>query len=105
MPKYKGKRPEWETVVCADGFSMSVQASEYNYCNPRNNVGPWESVEVGFPNAYEHTLQPYAEEPGRPTETVYAWVPNRLVRSVVEVHGGLVSGEIPPMPEGDHEPE
>ena len=104
MPKYKGKRPEWDTVRCADGFSMSVQASRYNYCNPRDNVGPWESVEVGYPSAYEHVLQPYAEDPGRPTETVYGWVPNILVRSVVEAHGGLVSGEIPPAPGDDHEP-
>lgn len=99
MPSYNSKgRPEWELVRCADGFSMSVQASQYNYCNPRSNTGPWESVEVGFPSAYEHCLQPYAEDPGRPSETVYGWVPNKLVRSIVEVHGGLVSGEIPPMP-------
>ena len=98
MPSYNGKRPIWETVRCADGFNMSVQASGRGYCSPRNNTGPWDSVEVGFPTAYEYCLMPYAEEPSRPTETVYGWVPNKLVRSIIEVHGGLVSGEVPPMP-------
>lgn len=98
MPSYKGKQPVWETVHCADGFNMSVQANQRAYCNPRSNTGPWDSVEVGYPSAYEHCLQPYAEDPGRPTETVYGYVPNKLVRSIIEVHGGLVSGEVPPMP-------
>ena len=98
MPSYKGKQPVWETVQCADGFNMSVQASQRAYCSPRNDTGPWDSVEVGYPSAYEHCLQPYAEDPNRPTETVYGYVPNKLVRSIIEVHGGLVSGEVPPMP-------
>ena len=98
MPSYKGKRPVWETVRCADGFNMSVQASQRAYCNPRSNTGPWDSVEVGYPSAYELCLMPYAEEPGRPTETVYGYVPNKLVHSVIETHGGLISGEVPPMP-------
>lgn len=99
MPKYDSSgRPEFDEVYCADGFSMSVQASRANYCSPRNNTGPWDNVEVGFPTAYEYCLMPYAEEPSRPTETVYGWVPNKLVRSIIEVHGGLVSGEVPPMP-------
>lgn len=98
MPKYENGRPEWDMVRCADGFNMSVQASQYNYCSPRNNTGPWDSVEVGFPSAYEFCLMPYAEEPGRPTETIYGYVPNKLVRSIIDAHGGLVSGEVPPMP-------
>ena len=99
MPSYDSKgRPEWEEVRCADGFSMSVQANQMGYCYPRNNTGPWSEVEVGFPSAYEYCLIPYAEEPDRPTETVYGYVPNKLVHSIIEVHGGLVSGEVPPMP-------
>ena len=98
MPIYKDKQPVWETVQCADGFRMSVQANQRGYCHPRNNTGPWSEVEVGYPSAYEHCLQPYAESPDRPTETVYGYVPNKLVRSIIEAHGGLVSGEVPPMP-------
>ncbi len=40
-------------VVCADGFSMSVQASETTYCNPRDNMGPYIEAEIGFPSAKE----------------------------------------------------
>ena len=98
MPSYKGKRLVWEPVHCADGFNMSVQANNRAYCSPRDNTGPWDSVEVGYPSAYEYCLQPYAEDPNRPTETVYGYVPNKLVHSIIEVHGGLVSGEVPPMP-------
>jgi hypothetical protein len=99
MPKYDKKgRPDFERVRCADGFNMSVQASHSNYSSPRNNTGPWDSVEIGFPSAYELCLMPYAEDSDRPTETIYGYVPNILVRSVIEAHGGLVSGEVPPIP-------
>lgn len=33
-------------ITCRDGTVLSVQASEYSYCYPRNNTGPWVKVEV-----------------------------------------------------------
>lgn len=33
-------------ITCRDGTQFSVQASEFTYCTPRNNTGPWTSVEV-----------------------------------------------------------
>ena len=49
-------------IECADGFSMSVQASVHNYCEPRNdNAVSYTEVEVGFANDYESLLAPYAE--------------------------------------------
>tara|TARA_Y100001970_G_scaffold23041_1_gene26916 strand:- start:4878 stop:5192 length:315 start_codon:yes stop_codon:yes gene_type:complete len=96
MPKYDSSgRPEWEAVHCADGFNMSVQASRYNYCSPRNNTGPWYSVEVGYPSHLDVLLRPYAEEPDRPTDTVYGYVPSEIILAVVEAHGGQVGGELP----------
>jgi hypothetical protein len=80
-------------VVCADGFTMSVQASENHYCSPRNNEGPWEVVEVGFPSTIEPLLWDYADEPGKWTDTVYGYVPIELVAAVVELHGGIVEQE------------
>ena len=44
------------SVVCADGFRMSVQANETAYCDPRDNTGPYTEVEVGFPNREEPML-------------------------------------------------
>lgn len=98
MPKNTGHpRKEFQVATCRDGFSMSVQASRANYCMPRNNVGPWYSVEVGFPSTMDMLLWPYAEDPSDPTETVYSWVPSQIVYAVIEAHGGMVSGEIPDM--------
>jgi hypothetical protein len=33
-------------IKCRDGAEFSVQASEHLYCSPRDNTGPWDSVEV-----------------------------------------------------------
>jgi hypothetical protein len=38
-------------IECVDGFSISVQASSTHYCSPRDNEGPWDTVECGFPSA------------------------------------------------------
>ncbi|QDP63447.1 MAG: hypothetical protein GOVbin703_194 [Prokaryotic dsDNA virus sp.] len=83
-------------VECADGFTMSVQASSGNYCEPReNDADRYESVEIGYPSAEEKLLIPYAEEPETPTDTVYGWVPADIVRHIIDKHGGIVSGEVP----------
>tara|TARA_Y100001970_G_scaffold293783_1_gene443161 strand:+ start:162 stop:464 length:303 start_codon:yes stop_codon:yes gene_type:complete len=82
-------------VVCADGFSMSVQANKFNYSSPRNDVGPYHSCEVGFPSAYDFYLNKYAEDPENPTETVYGWVPAHVIRMCIDAHGGMVEGELP----------
>ena len=86
-----------KTIVCSDGFKMSVQASQTNYCEPRNNVGPYVSVEVGFPSALDKDLLPYAEDRENPTKTVYGWVPSKVVMKVIAKRGGMVDGELPPM--------
>ena len=42
----------FEEVVCADGFSMSVQASETHYCSPREDgAEKYTAVEVGYPTS------------------------------------------------------
>ena len=89
--------PRFERCVCADGFSMSVQARDGAYCHPRvDGASRYESVEIGFPSAAEPILMDWAENPEEPTETVYGWVPGAVVRQVIEAHGGMVSGEVPP---------
>ena len=82
-------------VVCADGFYMSVQASPTTYSVPRDNVGPYSFVEVGFPSDPEPMLYPYAEDIENPTDTVYAYVPKAIVTAVIVKHHGMVSGELP----------
>ena len=83
-------------VVCADGFTMSVQAHDGAYCTPRMSGAPvYTHVEVGFPSKREDLLMEYAEEPDRPTQTVYGYVPVQVVTNVLAKHGGIVDGEIP----------
>ena len=84
-------------VVCADGFSMSVQAHDGAYCSPRsNNANKYSEVEVGFPSAEDSLLMDYCEDRKDPTGTVYAYVPAQTVTNVIAKHGGMVEGEVPP---------
>jgi hypothetical protein len=78
-------------ITCKDGFTMSVQASKFHYCSPRQNLtdGNYNSVEIGFPSEVESLLLKYAEDPEKPTGTVYGYVPLNVVDSVIEKHGGI----------------
>ena len=85
-----------ERVKCVDGFSMSVQASQSNYCMPRiDNAHKYTEVEAGFPSEYELLLAPYAEDKENYTTTVYPYVPAQVIVDVCAKHGGVVSGELP----------
>ena len=91
-------RKFYERLVCTDGFSMSVQANEGAYCTPReNDQSEYASVEVGFPSEEEPLIMEYAENPDDPTETVYGWVPAHVIRKVIVKHGGISTGEHPPL--------
>ena len=87
----------FKKVVCADGFSVSVQASETSYCNPRvNGADKYSSVELGFPNMDDELISEYAEDPSHPCDTVYGYVPVGLVNLLIAKHGGIVEGTVPP---------
>ena len=90
-------RKKYKALVCKDGFSVSVQASETSYCQPRNNAGPYTSVELGFPSWEEPKIMPWAEDKEDPTGTVYGWVPSDVVLEIIDDHGGWADGELPPM--------
>ena len=104
-------RKFFERVVCADGFTVSVQASNFNYCSPRDDNGPWSSVECGFPSSKDPVLEKWAEDPRAEVceesglvQTVYGWVPSQVILRVIESHGGMVEGELPDMiPCQEHE--
>ena len=86
-----------KSVICADGFRMSVQAHEGGYCSPRiNDAERYTAVEVGYPSRVEPLLMPFCEDPNEPTETVYGYVPSHVVTTVIAKHGGMVEGEVPP---------
>jgi hypothetical protein len=82
-------------LVCRSGFTMSVQAGETKYCEPRNNTGPYSSVEIGFPSATDILIIDYAEDKDNPTETVYGWVPAGIITALIIKHKGVMAGECP----------
>jgi len=82
--------------VCADGFTMSVQANANAYCSPRiTGASTYTEVEVGFPTAKEELLMDWCEEPRDPTGSVYGFVPAQVVTNVIAKHGGMVEGDVP----------
>lgn len=78
-------------IYCKDGFFVSVQASEFHYCSPRETLpdGNYNAVELGYPSETDELILDYAENPTCPTETVYGWVPTETVDKLLEKHGGI----------------
>ena len=77
-------------LCCNDGYSISVQASEFHYCSPRlNGLQDYESVELGYPSAEDELINEYAEDALDYTGTVYGYVPIEVVEKLIEKHGGI----------------
>lgn len=78
-------------AYCKDGFEISIQASEYNYCSPRiNEASIYTSFELGYPSKKDELITEYAEDKEKPTDTVYGYVPVHVVNELIEKHGGIV---------------
>jgi hypothetical protein len=73
---------------CADGFEMSVQASQFHYCEPRADKGPWSAVEIGFPSGPLPEAVEYKEGEDDDTGTVFCYVPLDVVAEIIANHGG-----------------
>lgn len=76
------------SVVCKDGFTISVQASGSHYCAPRSSVGPWVMVECGFPSGDVPTLSAWKDGGESDTGSVFGWVPVEVVEALIDSHGG-----------------
>lgn len=87
---YKSRSPA-TGIRCADGFTVSLQASQYHYCSPRqDDCEDYYSIEIGFPSEAEESWLEYAENGEEPTDTVYGYVSVDLVLEVLNKHGGVV---------------
>ena len=80
-------------IVCADGFTMSVQVGYSLYSTPKKVAKRYSAVEVGFPSDHEPLIEEYAEnffeEAPDYTGTVYPYVPVGVVEKVLKKHGGI----------------
>ena len=92
-------------IVCADGFSMSVQAFDTSCCLPRQNEGPHTHMEGGFPSSTP--LDPELKQSAESlafcddesecdfTETVYPYIAREVFEREFALHGGIVEGRLP----------
>ena len=84
-------------IVCADGFKMSVQVGFSLYSTPKKVAKRYSAVEIGFPSEHEPLIEEYAETFYKEdemdvtdyTDTVYPYVPVRIVDKVLKKHGGI----------------
>ena len=85
LRKYPVSQSKWVRphVICADGYTMSIQASDYHYCIPRkDNADDYEAVEVMVISSRDpKSLRPYS------VGGVYAFVPIEMLERIVKRHG------------------
>jgi len=70
-------------VICADGFLISVQGSIYHYCEPKETIDTYESLELSCES--DSLLTDYQDECG-----ISGWVPVEIVEKLITKHGGIV---------------
>ena len=80
-------------IVCSDGFEMSVQVGYHLYSEPKKVAKRYSKVEIGFPSDHEPLIEEYAESFSEDapdyTDTVYPYVPVKIVNKVLKKHGGI----------------
>ena len=81
-------------IVCADGFTMSVQVGYSLYSTPRKVAKRYSAVEIGFPSDHEPLIEEYAETFYKEdvtdyTDSIYPYVPVKVVNQVLKKHGGI----------------
>ena len=82
-------------IVCTDGFTMSVQVGYSLYCKPKKVAKRYSNVEIGYPSEHEPLIEEYAECYTFEeldidfTDTIYPYVPVKIVDKVLKKHGGI----------------
>ncbi len=90
ISKSSGQYNQNKRIEFENGGSISVQASEFTYCTPRNNTGPYVSVEVGFPEGVRLPATWESHADGAPNggdewrdSQVFGWVPVERIRELI----------------------
>ena len=82
-------------IVCTDGFTMSVQVGYSLYSTPKKVAKRYSAVEIGYPSEHEPLIEEYAECYTFEeldidfTDTIYPYVPVKIVDKVLKKHGGI----------------
>ena len=84
-------------VVCADGWSVSIQAGTCFYSTPRSDFASnYAAFELGYPSEREPLLDEWSEENRLDenaeldyTQSIYPFTPTEVVDAVLEKHGGI----------------
>lgn len=86
LTKGYSHKPLAEHLQCADGTTLSVQASETHYCTPRDNFGPYTEVEVWcVTGAGPDGVTEFDYSDGDPS----GYVPIEQVALLIDNHGGF----------------
>lgn len=98
-------KPQYDRIYFNNGGDISIQSSSFDYCEPRDDQGPYTEMELGYPGRgtmITNSLLEYAE--GRHSgedfdqyKTVYPYVPVSVIKELIGANGGIKSGELPPM--------
>ena len=82
------------TLICADGFHLSVQAHRGAWAEPSDDKGPWRVVEVatkdqviGWDRFLDHDVAVAGTTGWR---FFYAHVPLIVVETFAVAHGGII---------------
>jgi len=76
-------------LICNDGFSMSVQASTFTFCEPLSDVADsYSKVCVSSPSEAEPLLEPYGVE-NKSGTIIYRYVPVEIVDKIISKHNGI----------------
>ena len=91
----------FEMVTCADGFYCVYSGRQAQLQRTKNRYQPRirKCVELGFPNRPVSLSRTTRKILRDLTDTVYGYVPAHIVRKMIAAHGGIVSGECPPLVE------
>lgn len=104
-PRYP-RRSVNRRMECADGFKVSVQASDMHYANDSHPSGEAPYWRGGGEAEYPYTtfeIGGISEDPTPAdvwdeydSDGVWAWVPRQVVADLLETHGGVVAWEEAP---------
>lgn len=110
MSEYK---PNGLFVEFEDGFCVSMQGSRTHYSSPRVDYPPfgYVSLELAFPNKRCDTIAEHAEGGMKwdddleefvqgeidYTKVVYPYVPLDDILKMMEKHGEVIGGDLPPL--------